>query len=63
MNISITEQVENVTVNIYNVAGQLVITENYTGNNITVNTNNLVQGIYIAKININGKISTVKFVK
>ena len=63
LNINVTEQVENVTVNIYNVAGQLVINENFSDNNISVNTANLTQGVYIAKININGKISTVKFVK
>ena len=63
LNINVSEQVENVTVSIYNVAGQLVINENFTNNNISVNTANLTQGVYIAKININGKISTVKFVK
>ena len=63
LNINISKNVENVTVNIYNVSGQLIKAENFTDNQITVNTQNLSAGVYITKINIDGKISSFKFVK
>ncbi len=63
LNININENVNNVNVSIYSITGQLVITNNFNQNNITINTANLNSGLYVAKIMVDGKSSSVKFVK
>jgi len=66
INYSVTENA-NVTVSIYDYTGKtinVISVNSYKGNNtIKINTNNLKQGVYFAKITLNNTVKTIKFVK
>ena len=59
----IPNDIENAQVEIMNIAGQIIISQNYTNNKFYVNTTELSQGLYIASIIIDGKRTNFKFFK
>lgn len=61
LNIEARSNIKNVSV--YNVLGQKVIEKSPNSNSISLQTSNLQNGVYVVKANIDGKISTSKFVK
>jgi len=63
LNINLNSESENTIVNIYTTSGQLITQQEFNENNISINTQNLPEGVYILKINSDGNISTSKFVK
>ncbi len=63
LNIDLDVELNEVNITIYNISGQQVFVGDYTNNSIKINTENFESGLYVAKIMIDGKISSVKFVK
>ncbi len=51
------------SVAIYSILGQQVVRKNLSQNTETINVSHLSKGIYIAKVVIDGKEQTIKFVK
>lgn len=47
----------------YNIAGELVLSQNINQNNLKVDLNGLSQGLYLLKTNVDGVVSTVKIIK
>jgi hypothetical protein len=67
LNIILDGSSDNVTVNISNVAGQIISTINtVTDRNqkgFTINTSSLPQGLYFVQVNYAGKMITGRFIK
>jgi hypothetical protein len=64
LNIDFDNMPENASVEVYNMVGELVLTQNLTGINNTINTSTLSNGLYHAKVIGNNKlISVQKIVK
>lgn len=64
LNINFNKHVENAQINIMNIAGQTIKRINITNTSkFEMNTSNLPSGIYFARILVDSKISTLKFVK
>ncbi len=64
LNINFKEEVEKVNVSIVNIAGQIIYTNDYTNQKLTkVDLQNIQKGMYIIKINADGKETNMKFVK
>jgi PKD repeat protein len=64
LNINFAQAQNHVSVSIVNIAGQTVISKYFNSvENIQLNTSNLAQGIYFAKISANGQTANLKFVK
>ena len=61
LNIEARSSIKNVSV--YNVLGQKVIEKSPNSTSISLQTSNLQNGVYVVKANVDGKISTSKFVK
>ncbi|TDD95508.1 T9SS type A sorting domain-containing protein [Flavobacterium cellulosilyticum] len=61
LNISADASINKISV--YNVLGQEVITSSPKSNSITIQTSFLSKGVYVVKAEIDGKVSTTKFVK
>jgi hypothetical protein len=47
----------------YNIAGEIVLSQNINQNNMKVDLNGLSQGLYLLKTNVEGVVSTVKIIK
>ena len=61
LNISNKENIEKVE--IYNLMGQLLISEKQNATNIQVNLSQLSRGTYFTTVSVNGKKSTIKVLK
>ena len=61
VNFTSTEIIENIT--IYNLLGQEVFSKKINLNGFNINISNQPAGTYIAKMNSNGKIKSLKLVK
>ncbi|MCK4661956.1 MAG: PKD domain-containing protein, partial [Bacteroidales bacterium] len=61
--IEIPNGIENAQVEIMNIAGQIILSQNFTNNKFYINTTELIQGLYIASIIIDGKRTNLKFIK
>ena len=48
---------------LYNIAGEKVIAQNITGNNVRLDLSNLSKGLYLLKTNVGVELSTVKIIK
>jgi hypothetical protein len=48
---------------IYNITGQKIVSQNTNSNQVEINTSNLQSGVYLLKTEVNGQVSTQKFVK
>jgi hypothetical protein len=48
---------------LYNIAGEKVMAQNITGNNVRLDLSNLSKGLYLLKTNVGGELSTVKIIK
>jgi hypothetical protein len=48
---------------IYNITGQRILSGNVNASHFQINTANLQSGIYLLKTDVNGQISTQKFIK
>lgn len=57
-----TNSTDEKLVQVYNVLGKLVVSEKVSGQNSTINISTLTNGIYILKVEENGKIATKKLV-
>jgi ELWxxDGT repeat protein len=53
---------DNKTVTIANILGEVVLTETATSNRFSINTNNLISGVYFVTISNKGKQSTKKII-
>jgi serine protease AprX len=59
-----TEDIENISLKLYNILGKLVINKTIYKNKPSVNLESLSSGIYIVKLQVNNKISkTFKLIK
>lgn len=56
-------QVDKVTMNVYDVTGRVVMSEVYWGAKHTVDTSNLPSGFYTVQLERKGQMHSVKFVK
>jgi len=63
LNINISNKFENANIQIYNVTGQMIYNKIITNSNFEINTTNFSNGLYVAKINVDGVVSNIKFVK
>ncbi|MGG7036124.1 MAG: zinc-dependent metalloprotease [Flavobacterium sp.] len=61
LTITNTDNIEKVE--IYNITGQLLLSENFQDTDIKVNLSQLVRGAYIAKVYANGGKSSIKILK
>lgn len=50
-------------INIYNLLGQQIATQNVNASSTTIDLNTASDGLYVAQINIQGKTHSIKFVK
>jgi len=63
LNVKVTETFENAQVQIISITGQVIFTDNFTDDNIKINTSTFANGLYITRINIDGNVYNQKFVK
>ena len=61
LNIDASGNVQNIA--IYNTLGQEVMNKEVSGNNVSLDVSDLNAGIYIVKTNVDGKVSSTKFIK
>ncbi len=51
------------SIELYNILGQQVVSKNLSGSNETINIANLQEGVYIAKVTINGATKSFKIIR
>ncbi|MGG7036123.1 MAG: M43 family zinc metalloprotease [Flavobacterium sp.] len=61
LSITNTDNIEKVE--IYNITGQLLLSQNFQDTNIKVDLSQLVKGVYIATVYVNGGKSSIKILK
>lgn len=63
LNININNTFKNAQIQIISISGQIVYSNLFSENNISINITDFASGVYIARINIDGEISNYKFIK
>jgi hypothetical protein len=63
LSLILNENVENATISLYSTSGQLVINSIFSGSTTSLNTNNLIEGLYFIELNDGISSSTIKWIK